>query len=85
MLQLRWFFDNSMKLNPDKCYLLIFGGKNTDMSIHIGETRVTESVEGKLLGVTLDKNLDFKSHVNAIHFFYKKKVYKKMRLKWPKS
>ena len=36
------------------------------MSVHIGETRVTESVEEKLLCVTLDKNLDFKSHVNAI-------------------
>ena len=62
----KWFFDNSMKLNPDKCHLLIFGGKNTDVSVHIGETRVTESVEEKLLGVTLDKNLGFKSHVNAI-------------------
>ena len=40
--------------------------KNTDVSVHIGETMVTESVEEKLLGVTLDKNLDFKSHVNAI-------------------
>ena len=57
---------NSMKVNPDKCHLLIFGGKNTDVSVHIGETMVTESVEDKLLGVTLDKNLDFKSHVNAI-------------------
>ena len=55
-----------MKLNPDKCNLLIFGGENTDVSVHIGETRVTGSVEEKLLGVILDKNLDFKSHVNAI-------------------
>ena len=23
----KWFFDNSMKLNPDKCHLLISGGK----------------------------------------------------------
>jgi len=55
----KWFFDNSMKLNPDKCHLLIFGGNNTDVSVHIGETVVTESIEEKLLGVTLDKNLDF--------------------------
>ena len=62
----KWFLDNSMKLNPDKCHYLIFGGKNTDVSVHISETMVTESVEEKLLGVTLDKNLDFKSHANAI-------------------
>ena len=36
------------------------------MSVHIGETVVIESVEEQLLGVTLDKNLDLKSHVNAI-------------------
>jgi len=62
----KWFFDNTMKLNPDKCHLLIFGGNNTDDSVHIGETVVTESVEEKLLGVTFHKNLDFKSHVNAV-------------------
>ena len=27
---------------------------------------VTESVEQKLMGVTFDKNLDFKSHVNPV-------------------
>ena len=54
------------QLNPDKCHLLIFGGNNTDVSVHIGEIMVTESVEEKLLGVTLDRNLDFKSHVNAM-------------------
>ena len=32
-----------MKLNLDKCRLLIFGG-NTDVSVHIGESMVTESV-----------------------------------------
>ena len=62
----KWFFDNSMKLNPDKCHLLIFRGNNRDVSEHIGETVATESVEEKLLSVTLGKNLDFKSHVNAI-------------------
>ena len=60
----QWFFDSSMKLNPDKCHLLIFGGRN--LSISIGETIVTESVEEKLMGVTLDKNLNFKGHVNAV-------------------
>ena len=36
------------------------------MSVHIDETVVTESIEEKRQGVTLDKNLDFKSHFNAI-------------------
>ena len=62
----KWFLDNSMKLNPDKFHLLIFGEKNTDVSVHIGATTITESVEEKLLGVTLDKKLDFKNHVNTL-------------------
>ena len=49
-----WLFDNSMKLNPDKCHLLTFGGNNVDVSVHIGETVVTEPVKEKLLGVTLE-------------------------------
>ena len=44
----------------------MFGGKSTDVSGHIGETTATESVEENLLGVTLDKNLDFKKHVNVL-------------------
>ena len=62
----KWFFDNKMKLNPDKCHLLIFGAKNADVSVKIGETIITESVEEKLLGITLDKNLNFKSHINQL-------------------
>ena len=34
--------------------------------MQIGATTVTDSVEEKLLGVTLDKNLDFKRHVNTL-------------------
>ena len=62
----KWFLDNSMKLNPDKCHLLTFGEKNNDVSVQIGATTITESVQEKLLGVTLDKNLNFKNHVNTL-------------------
>ena len=62
----KWFLDNNMKLNPDKCHLLIFGEKSTDISVQIGATLIRESVEEKLLGITLDKHLYFKSHVNSL-------------------
>ena len=45
---------------------MAFGEKNNDVSVQIGATTITESVEEKLLGVTLDKNLDFKNHVNTL-------------------
>ena len=60
------FLDISMKLNREKSHLLIFGEKNADVSVQIGATLVIESVEEKHLGVTVDKHLDFKSHVNSL-------------------
>ena len=54
-----------MKLNPEKCHLLIFGEKNTDISVQIGTTTITEPVAENLLGITLDNNLDFMTHVNT--------------------
>ena len=36
------------------------------MLVNIGETITTESAEEKPLGVTLDKNLNFKSHLNPL-------------------
>ena len=48
-----------MKLNDDKCHLMIFDEKSNDLSIKVGSRTITESREEKLLGVTLDKKLSF--------------------------
>ena len=61
-----WFRNNYMKLNDDKCHLMIFGEKSNDLSIKIGSTTITGSREEKLLGVTLDKQLSFKTHVQSL-------------------
>ena len=53
-----------MKLNEGKCHLLTFGTSQDDIKITVGEAIVKESSEEKLLGVTIDKNLNFKSHVS---------------------
>ena len=61
-----WFRNNYMKLNGDKCHLMIFSQKSNDLSIKIGSTTIIESTEEKLLGVTLDKQLSFKTHVKSL-------------------
>ena len=43
-----WFPNNRMKLNEDKCHLMIFGGKSNEVSVKIGEASVKESKEEKL-------------------------------------
>ena len=61
-----WFPNNCMKLNEDKCHLMIFGDKSNDISLNIGSVRIKESKEEKLLGVILDKTLCFKQQVKFI-------------------
>ena len=61
-----WFQNNYLRLNGEKCHLMIFGEKSNDLSIKIGNTTIKESTEEKLLGVTLDKQLSFKTHVQSL-------------------
>ena len=55
-----------MKLNEDKCHLLISGHKFEHVWADIGNARVWESQHQKLLGVTIDKNLKFNNHISNI-------------------
>ena len=48
--------------------------------MQIGATLLTESVEEKLLGVTLDKYLDFKSHVNSLCKNVQQKLHEHLRV-----
>ena len=61
-----WFQNNYMKLNGDKCHLMIFGEKTDDLSITIENTTIIESTEQKLLGVTVDRQLSFKIATRTI-------------------
>ena len=56
----KWFPENFMKLNAGKCHLLTFGTNQDEIKMKIGEAIVEESSEEKLLGVIIDKNLNFK-------------------------
>ena len=56
-----------MKLNEDKCHLILFGASKERVVIHISETQIEENDEEKLLGKGLDKNLSFKKHVQMLY------------------
>ena len=55
-----------MKLNSDKCHLLISGHHYEEMFINIGNNRIWESKNVELLGITIDKDLKIDQHVNKI-------------------
>ena len=44
--RLKWFKDNKLKLNPDKCFLLLSGKE--DGSINVGSVFVTNSDNNKV-------------------------------------
>ena len=48
-----------MKLNQDKCHLLIWGHKYESVWANIGSCKISESNDQKLLGVNIDPNLKF--------------------------
>ena len=61
-----WFENNFMKLNEDKCHFLISGSMNEHLFAKVGDELIWESTEEKLLGVTIDKNLNFNSHLSTL-------------------
>ena len=55
-----------MKMNEDKSHLFVFGSKGKEVSVNISGSLIQESDEEKLLGVTLDRRLNFKNHVSNL-------------------
>ena len=54
---------NEIKLNTDKCHLLVTGNKYEQIWVKLGEEKIWENNTVKLLGVTIDRQLKFDSHV----------------------
>ena len=57
-----WFTNNSMKINPGKFNAIMFG-KNKCVDFKFNGINVKSMDEVKLLGVNIDKKLNFDSHV----------------------
>ena len=60
----KWFNDNQMKANPDKCHFICSSSVKTRIMIENKQTR-NSSCE-KLLGVFFDSKLTFQSHIDNI-------------------
>ena len=60
-LAVEWFENTFMKLNQDKYHLLVCGHKHAWDKI--SETKIWESKKQKLLGVVIDRNLNFDEYV----------------------
>ena len=65
-LATEWFENNSMKLNDDKCHLLVSGHKYENVWAQIGKAKIWESKTQKLLGVEIERTLNFDKHVKSL-------------------
>ena len=61
-----WFENNFMKLNEEKCHFLVAANTNEHLWVKVGDAVIWESQKEKLLGVTIDRNLDFNNHLSNI-------------------
>ena len=63
MLAIHRFENNCMKLNIDKCCLIVLGYKHEQVWANIGKDLIWTSNDIRLLGVTIDRDLKFDKHV----------------------
>ena len=60
----QWFSDNQMKANLDKYHFLC--RTNSEASLSIENQKIKNRKFEKLLGIKLDSNLNFNSHIYDI-------------------
>ena len=61
---LKWFAENQMKANQDKCHLIV--SENENVSMHIGPFEIKNTNCEKLLGIKVDSRLNFNEHLDGM-------------------
>ena len=64
LLSIEWFQNNNIKLNQEKCQLLVSGYKHENVWAQIGVEIIWESNKQKLLGLQIDRNPNFNEYVS---------------------
>ena len=66
MILHKWFHENHMVLNPDKCRFIVIGDDDPNQKIILNNNEIVSSNEEKLLGILLDSKLNFDSHITSL-------------------
>ena len=81
---LNWFKLNEMKPNQGKCHLLVADinhkSYTSNSHIYLDNAFVENEESVKLLGVTIDQNLDFEEHISLLIKEGNKKLHALMRI-----
>ena len=63
---MEWFYYNGIKLNSGKCHLLVCGHKFECMICNIESSQVIETHVVKILGVKIESELTFNTHIEIL-------------------
>ena len=66
MILHKWFHENHMVLNPDKCHFIVIGDDDPNQKMILNNNEIVSSNEEKLLGILLDSKLNFDSHITSL-------------------
>ena len=62
-----WFYENFMVLNPEKSHFMYMGQKIDDAeTLNFNDLAIKNSKEVEILGITLDRNMNFHTHIKNI-------------------
>ena len=62
----KWFEENYMVLNADKCHFMCLGKDTENETFIFNNFIFNNSNEEKILGITIDNKLTFKGHINIL-------------------
>ena len=62
----KFFFENHMTLNPEKCHYMVISSMDPPQKIMLNNKDITGSNERKLLDFLLDSNLDIESQIRSL-------------------
>ena len=62
----KWFYENHMDLNAGKCHFMCLGKDTRNETFIFKGVVMKNSKEQKILGVTIDNKLTFKSHIKNL-------------------
>ena len=61
------FFENYIILNPGKCYFMCLGKYESDSELlNLNNLNLKNNNEVEILGITINRNLNFKGHIKNI-------------------
>ena len=65
-IDIKWFENNYMKMNSDKCHLFISGHKFEHLLAKIGNDKIWKTRTVKVLGITVNNKLKFDENLHNV-------------------